>query len=75
MATPDPDTRPIDLEITGNIDTPDTPSMPAPDAYVNLGDSASNPLIISPLWEEAEAKDYQEEAEDAERSTAASEGE
>lgn len=76
MATPEsPDTRPTDLDISGNIDTPDTPAMPAPDASVNLGDSASSPLTISPLSEEAEATEYWQDTEDAERSTTASEGE
>ena len=45
MATPDPNTRPTNLDITGNVDTPATPAMPAPDASVTLGDSASSPLI------------------------------
>jgi hypothetical protein len=68
-------TRPTDLEITGNVDTPDTPAMPAPDASVTLGDSASNPLTIFPLSEEEEATEYWQDTEDAERSTTASEGE
>jgi hypothetical protein len=35
MATPEsPNTRPTDLDITGNVDTPDTPAMPAPEASV-----------------------------------------
>jgi hypothetical protein len=49
--------------------------MPAPDASVTLGDSASNPLTISPLSEEEEATEYWQDTEDAERSTTASEGE
>jgi hypothetical protein len=76
MATPEsPNTRPTDLDITGNVDTPDTPAMPAPDASVTLGDSASNPLTISPLSEEEEATEYWQDTEDAERSTTAAEGE
>jgi hypothetical protein len=75
MATSEsPNTRPTDLDITGNADTPDTPAMPAPDAHVTLGDSASNPLIISPLSEEEDATEYGQDTEDAERSTTASEG-
>ncbi len=75
MATPEsPNTRPTDLDITGNVDTPDTPAMSAPDAHVTLNDSASNPLSISPLSEEEQATEYWQDTEDAERSTAASEG-
>ena len=75
MATPESsETKPTDLDISGNIDTPDTPAMPATDAHVNLGDSASNPLIVSPLSEEEEATEYWQDTEDAERSTTASEG-
>jgi hypothetical protein len=48
--------------------------MPAPDAHVTLGDSASNPLTISPLSEE-EATEYWQDTEDAERSSTAGEGE
>jgi len=55
MATPEsPNTRPTNLDITGNVDTPDTPAMPAPDASVTLGDSASSPLTISPLSEDVQ---------------------
>jgi hypothetical protein len=73
MATPaERDTRETDLSISGNVDVPDTPSMPKPDASVNLGDSASNPLTISPLAEE-EAIEYWEDSEDGERSTVARE--
>lgn len=76
MATPEsPDTRPTDLDITGNIDTPDASAMPAPDAHVTLGDWASNPLTIFPLSEEEEATEYWQDTEDAERSTTAAEGE
>lgn len=75
MATPEsPNTRPTDLDITGNVDTPDTPAMPAPDAHVTLNDSASSPLSISPLSEEEEATEYWQDTEDAERSTTAAEG-
>ncbi|MBW4563372.1 MAG: hypothetical protein KME32_19935 [Mojavia pulchra JT2-VF2] len=70
-----PDTRPTDLDISGNVDTPDTPAMPEPDASVTLGDSASNPLTIFPLSEEEQATEYWQDTEDAERSTTASEGE
>ena len=62
-------------DISGNVDTPDTPAMPAPDASVTLGDSASNPLTISPLSEQEEVTEYWQDTEDAERSTTASEGE
>jgi hypothetical protein len=48
--------------------------MPAPDAHVTLGDSASNPLTISPLSEEEEATEYWQDTEDVERSATASEG-
>lgn len=76
MATPEsPDTRPTDLDITGNIDTPDASPMPPPDAHVTLGDWASNPLTIFPLSEEEEATEYWQDTEDAERSTTAAEGE
>ncbi len=76
MATPEfSDPRPTDLDISGNIDTPDAPAMPEPDASVTLGDSASNPLIISPLSEDEETTEYWEDTEDAERSVTASEGE
>jgi hypothetical protein len=64
MTTPEsPDTRATDLDISGNIDTPDTPAMPAPDADVTLGDSASNPLTINPLSEEQEATEPTEDSE------------
>ena len=76
MATPESsDTRMTDLDISGNVDTPDTPAMPAPDAHVTLGDSASNPLTVSPLSEEEEATEYWQDTEDTERSTTAIEGE
>jgi hypothetical protein len=76
MATPEfPDTSPTDLNISGNVDIPDTPAMPEPDASVTLGDSASNPLTIFPLSEEEEATEYWQDTEDGERSTTASEGE
>lgn len=68
------DTRPTDLDISGNVDTPDTPAMPDPDASVTLGDSASNPLTIFPLSEEEQATDYWQDNENGERSTTASEG-
>lgn len=68
------DTRPTDLDISGNVDTPDTPAMPDPDASVTLGDSASNPLTIFPLSEEEQATDYWQDTENGERSTTASEG-
>ncbi len=75
MVTPEsPDSRPTDIDISGNVDTPDTPAMPTPDAHVTLGDSASNPLTISPLSEE-EATEYWQDTEDAERSSTAGEGE
>ncbi len=69
------DARPTDLDISGNVDIPDTPAMPAPDAHVSLGDSASNPLTILPLSEEEEAIEYWQNTEDTERSTTAEEGE
>lgn len=76
MATPEsPDTRQTDLDISGNVDIADTPAMPEPDASVTLGDSASNPLTIFPLSGEKEATEYWQDAEDAKRSTTASEGE
>ena len=71
LPTPDQQTS----DISGNVDTPDTPAMPAPDASVTLGDSASNPLTISPLSEQEEVTEYWQDTEDAERSTTASEGE
>lgn len=75
MANPESrDIRETDLDISGNVDIPDTPAMPKPDASVTLGDSASNPLTISPVYEE-EATEYWQDTEDAERSTTAREGE
>lgn len=66
MATPEsPDTKPTDLDISGNVDTPDTPAMPEADASVTLGDSASNPLTIFSLSEE-ETTEYWQDTEDAE---------
>ncbi|MDZ7957560.1 MAG: hypothetical protein RMY34_06585 [Aulosira sp. DedQUE10] len=76
MATREsPDTRPTNLDISGNVDRPDTPAMPDPDASVTLGDSASNPLTIFPLSEEEQATEYWQDTEDVERSTTASEAE
>ncbi|AFZ31451.1 serologically defined colon cancer antigen 1 [Gloeocapsa sp. PCC 7428] len=66
------DTRPTDINITGNVDIPDTPTMPDPDAYVSLGDSASNPLTIFPLSEE-EAMEYWQNTENSDRPTTADE--
>lgn len=75
MATPaERDIKETDLKISGNVDVPDTPAMPKPDASVTLGDSASNPLTISPLSEEEEATEYWQDTEDTERSTIATEG-
>jgi hypothetical protein len=49
--------------------------MPAPDASVTLGDSASNPLTIFPVSEQEEATEYWQDTEDGDRSTTAAEGE